>query len=180
MKPHAPADAIRTARRSVDHVEAEGASILYGRLRDILRADDLAEASRDDEGTLSKMASGGGLVRFRLSTLVALCKLDPDGGRMILDLIGRELGLRWTDEPAASRGESDAIDGAWLTVEDAAQLQQTIARAARDGRFDATERQDARHRLARMEHRCKAMHAQLDALEPAPVVVDIQRKAASR
>lgn len=119
-----------------------------------------------------------GDVPVQLRTVLALLNRDPEGGRQMLDILGDAAHFRWTDTPGQRPAEQDAIDGAWMTVDEAAQLQQAIARAARDGRFDAGEREDARHRLARMEHRCKAMHAQLDALEAAPGNAEQHPKAA--
>jgi hypothetical protein len=152
-------------------LQREAAAVLYARLiqrKGPATVDALADRLGICHSSITRQCTGD--IPVQLRTVPALLHLDEEGGRDLLDLLARSTGVRWTDEPAPDSCGVEAVRTAWAAVGRAAELQASIASAAQDHHFDASERQAVRERLRAMEHECKRLAAQLDALEPAPKV----------
>lgn len=147
-------------------VQLEAASILYARL---IQRDGPATVQAVGaelgvvDSTITRQATGD--IPVQLRTMAALMHLDPEGGRLMLDAFGRELGVAW--KPSADVAQAGAVTSKALRmVSRCSALVQTLAEALDDGELDPTEREEARHKLAALEHQSKAFLAALDAMEP--------------
>ena len=176
-RPQCTPEQIRDARREADHGEAEGASILWGILRGDVDTATLAEASRDDVTTISRMSTGSDGVRQRLRTWIAAAKLSKAARARFLDLVCGALEAEWSEASPESASQGEAVRRAHAVMREAGLFVADAAAALDDSRIDAGEREQLRQRGAKVRHGLSLLDAELDALDGSGNVRGIPRHA---
>ena len=169
QEPASSRRAMAQASDLAERVQQEAAAVLYQRLVSPggpAKVAALAELLGVGQSTVYRQCSGE--IPVQLRTLAPLAALDLEGFRLLLDGLGKALGLRWQWHPTAVVPSSVADAMQMVTEVSLACFEAALAEVAalRDGTVTVEELAELERRWAHEDYTREQMRAQVRASSP--------------